>query len=316
MIKTIKVNKRFIIGAVITGIVIFGGLIYTVATLEKVEPGYAGIVYNMNGGIEKETLSQGYHLFISPTKKVKSYPVSLTTVWLSKSKHEGKDDLDESFNVGTSDGKPVTVNASFTYSMNATDLPWVFTNFKGANSSSIEDTFMKAQLKNDMNKISSTYGISEIYGSKRDEIAQKALEVFKKNMANYKIVVHQLSITDVVPDPDTMKSIQNKVNAEQQSQQAIIQQKIITTEAGTALIKANGDAAAKIAQAQGEATANKSLLVNMSPELIQYKQLEVQAKQADAMAKWNVNTYVSGGNGATPFLNIPAPTPVPAAATK
>ena len=28
----------------------------------KVDPGYAGVVYNMDGGLEEETLGQGFHL--------------------------------------------------------------------------------------------------------------------------------------------------------------------------------------------------------------------------------------------------------------
>lgn len=40
-----------IVGAVVSGIVIFGVIIGAFACTEKIPAGYVGVVYNMNGGI-------------------------------------------------------------------------------------------------------------------------------------------------------------------------------------------------------------------------------------------------------------------------
>ena len=42
------------LGAVILAIIIFGGLILGLMCFERIPAGYAGIVYNMNGGIEDD----------------------------------------------------------------------------------------------------------------------------------------------------------------------------------------------------------------------------------------------------------------------
>lgn len=300
-------RSRFIKGGIISGVGLIIIAIMALLLTVTIKPGYAGIVYNMSGGIQKNTLGQGWHV-IWPSQHAVAYPVSLTTVWMSKNGQEGSD-KDESFGISTSDGKPVTIDASFTYAMDVKNLPWIYTNFKGEDSTEIENTFMKAQLKADINKVSSTYSISDIYGTKRDEVAQKALAVFTADMANYHIIVSKLGITAVTPDNDTMKAIQDKVNAEQALQKAKITQQQTQVDAQTAVIKAQGDADAKVASAQGEAKANAALNSNLTSELIQYKSLQVQQSQADAMSKWNVNTFVNGGS--TPLLNIPENTTQP-----
>ena len=55
------------IGAIILGIVMVFCLIACIVCLEKIPAGYVGVVYNMNGGVDGEVLTQGWHL-VAPTK--------------------------------------------------------------------------------------------------------------------------------------------------------------------------------------------------------------------------------------------------------
>ena len=65
-------RKKGFIGAIILAIIIFGGLILTLTCVERVPAGYVGVVYNMNGGVDGEVLTQGWHI-VAPTKKVTTY---------------------------------------------------------------------------------------------------------------------------------------------------------------------------------------------------------------------------------------------------
>lgn len=58
------------IGAIILGIVMVFCLIACIVCLEKIPAGYVGVVYNMNGGVDGEVLTQGWHL-VAPTKEVR-----------------------------------------------------------------------------------------------------------------------------------------------------------------------------------------------------------------------------------------------------
>lgn len=47
------------IGAVILGILIFGTLVAMALCAKRVPTGYKGVVYNMNGGVNGETIGTG-----------------------------------------------------------------------------------------------------------------------------------------------------------------------------------------------------------------------------------------------------------------
>lgn len=63
-------------GATILAIVMVVVLVCVGFCTYRVPAGYVGVVYNMNGGIEGDTLSQGWHV-ISPTKNVTLYSIGI-----------------------------------------------------------------------------------------------------------------------------------------------------------------------------------------------------------------------------------------------
>ena len=101
------------IGAIILGIVMVFCLIACIVCLEKIPAGYVGVVYNMNGGVDGEVLTQGWHL-VAPTKKVTQYSIGIEQSYLT-AEDKGDSPKDESFNIPTSDGKTVRVNIEFSY---------------------------------------------------------------------------------------------------------------------------------------------------------------------------------------------------------
>ena len=103
--------KKGTIGAVFLGIVMIVGIILAFMCMERVPTGYVGVVYNMNGGIDGEVLTQGWHL-VSPTKKVTTYSIGIEQSYLT-SEDKGDSPKDESFSTPTSDGKSLTVDLEF-----------------------------------------------------------------------------------------------------------------------------------------------------------------------------------------------------------
>ena len=87
--------SKGVIGAIVTGVVILVLLITGLSCLEKVPAGYVGIVYDMNGGISDEVLTQGWHI-VSPTKDVTLYSVGIEQSYLT-SGEDGDSKYDDSF---------------------------------------------------------------------------------------------------------------------------------------------------------------------------------------------------------------------------
>lgn len=59
-----------IVAIVISAILALVVAITALICLERIPAGYVGVVYSMNGGVQDELLTQGFH-FVNPTKTVK-----------------------------------------------------------------------------------------------------------------------------------------------------------------------------------------------------------------------------------------------------
>ena len=73
-----------VVGSIVTGVVIVLVIICGFACTERVPAGYVGVVYNMNGGVEDEVLTQGWKI-VSPTKNVTLYSIALEQSYMTKS---------------------------------------------------------------------------------------------------------------------------------------------------------------------------------------------------------------------------------------
>jgi len=274
--------------------ILVGMTIFTVGMftcVNKIGPGYAGVVYNMDGGIENETLSQGFHI-VAPWKHVSEYPISTETVYYTKNSVDGndKDDkkVDKSVNVNTKDGKQVNVSVTYAYHMDVEKLPAVYAKFRGQNIESIQNGYMKNAMYEALNNVTSQYSLMELVGDKRPEINQKIFEVFKADLEDYGIVIETFNLSDVVPDEATATAIQNVVNAQNALQQAKIEKEQAEVEAEKARVAAKGKADAALIEAEGQAQANAKLQQSLTENVLRQRAIE----------KWSGNLpQVNGNNG-------------------
>lgn len=83
------------VGAVILVLILVVGLLLVGICTERIPTGYVGVVYNMNGGVDGEVLTQGWHV-VAPTKKVTTYSIGIEQSYLTAEK-KGDSPNDESF---------------------------------------------------------------------------------------------------------------------------------------------------------------------------------------------------------------------------
>ena len=74
--------KKGKIGGISLGVLMVVGLIILAVCAERVSTGHVGVVYNMNGGVDGEILTQGWHI-VSPTKKVTTYSIGIEQSYLT-----------------------------------------------------------------------------------------------------------------------------------------------------------------------------------------------------------------------------------------
>lgn len=277
------------IGAIIIAVVLLLGLICCVSCLEKVPAGYVGVVYNMNGGVDGEVLTQGWHL-VTPTKKVTTYSIGLEQSYLTSEK-KGDSPNDESFSIPTSDGKTVKVNLEFSYRFDETRVAETFVMFKGKSGETIKDTFIKPKVVAWTQEVSANYPVTDIFGDKRTEINAELDVYLREKFNQYGIIIDTVNFTDISVDEETAAAIQKKVTAQQELELATIEaqtaqiqaqkekdvariaaekdKEVAQIEAEKALIEANAQAEVVRIAAEAEAEANREIAASLTTELIE-----------------------------------------------
>ena len=266
------------IGAILVAIILVIALICVVACLEKVPAGYVGVVYNMNGGVDGEILTQGWHI-VSPTKKITEYSIGIEQSYLT-AKDEGDSPKDDSFEVPSSDGKGLKVELTFTYRYDVDTVANTFTRFKGQSGREILTSFIKPNIISWTKEVTSRYPVTEILGDKRASLNAELSEYLHAKFESYGIVIESVSLIDINPDEETRSAIQKKVTAQQEyelanieAQTAMVQaekeRQVAEVNAAKAVIEANAEAEVVRIAAQAEAEANREIAASLTPELIE-----------------------------------------------
>lgn len=321
-VKT-KMNKG-VIGAIVSGAVLFIGIVILLLMMEKVPAGYVGIVYDMNGGVSEDVLTQGWHV-VSPTKKVTLYSIGIEQSYLT-SGDDGDSANDDSFEVPTSDGKGLKVDLTFTYRYDPERVTQLFTRFKGQSGKEVRNSFIKPNIISWVKEVTAKYPVTEILGEERANLNIAVSDYVREKFDPYGIIVENTSLINIDADEETRAQVQRRVNAIQELELAQTEKKTAQVKADqekeVALTKAQQDketaiilaeqeketaainaekqridaeakAEATRIKAKAEAEANKVIAESLTPELIENNKIN----------KWN-GSVPSVSGGGVPIINL------------
>jgi len=302
-----------IVGGIATGFVIVVLIICGFKCTERIPAGYVGVVYNMNGGIEKDVLRQGWKL-VSPTKTITLYSTALEQSYMTKD-DVGDSPNDESFEIPTKEGASLEADVAFSYSFDEARVPEVFTRFRGQDGKEILNSFIKPKMQAWIKEETSAFSMIDIVSKQRGQVNATITERMQQRFNKYGIIIDNVALADIRPDKDTDKAIKkkikaqeeletakvtaetDKVNAERDKAVALInaekEKEAASIEAEKAKIKAEGDAEAKKIAAEAEAEANEKIAKSLTPELIEKQKIE----------KWN-GTVPQIQGGSTPIVDM------------
>lgn len=303
------------VGAIAAGVMIIFAVIMFFMMFEKVPAGYVGIVYEMNGGVSDEVLTQGWHI-VGPTKQVTLYSIGIEQSYLTSGK-DGDSADDDSFEVPTSDGKGLNVDLTFTYRYDPDKVTSLFTKFKGQSGKEVRDSFIKPNIISWVKEVTAKYPVTEILGEERANLNIAVSEYVKQKFEPYGIIVENTSLINIDADEETRAQVQRRVNAIQELELAQTEKKTAQVKADqekevaltkaqqdkeTALIlaeqeketavinaeqakiKAEGNAEATRIKAEAEAEANKMIADSLTPELIEKAKIDKWSGDVPAVA--------------------------------
>ncbi|OLN24098.1 hypothetical protein BTO30_01400 [Domibacillus antri] len=242
-------NKKVLGGSLVALALIIGIALFSMF-IEKIPNGYVGVVYSPNGGVQDETLGQGWHL-VGLFDKVTVYPIRMQTV-------NYKD-----IQVATSDGKSVTVDFAYNYSIQPDKVVDVFNKFGPIEVEQIEDSYLRTRLWDAGRKGIAKYSVIDTYGEKSSEAAVNVQNLFSDDIKELGFVVDNLTLGVPKPDESTQAAIDKRVEAAQELERKQIELKI-----------AEAEAQKKKIEAQGIADYNQIIKESISHEVIQNKWIE------------------------------------------
>lgn len=277
------------IGALVLGITLIGGTAFCLKSMERIKPGYVGVVYSMSGGIQDDVLTQGWK-WVGPTKKVTQYSIATEQLYLSA--NEGSKN-DESFDVTCKDGK-LNVDFEMSYSFDAEKVPEIFTRYRGMSGEDVINSIVRGKIKTYVSEVTSQYSVLDAHLEKKAELNNAITEHLRTKLSDFGVTVESANLTRTQPDAAVEEAITRRSAAAQELEAETLKQEQAKKEAETKKIQAQGEADAQLIAAEAEAKANKILQESLSEELIEMKRIE----------KWNgsnAQTVVNGAN--TPVVN-------------
>lgn len=290
-------------------------LFLAATAIQRVDPGYTAIVVDYSVGQQsnqQQLYSQvptGTFFLINPlTQRVAKYPLAQQTLTMVRRSQEGRVVGDDSVECNDIAGVRVNIDSSTLWRVmpdKAGNLyflrPDVPLTSEGGDD--VADLVVRREVRSAITYICGTMSYEAIYGVDRLKFADQVKGLLAQNLENQYIEVDSFLAGEVYLQPELANAIADKVNAQQQAQQAAFLKQKAENEASANVATAEG--AKKVRILQGEAEAQYIQLVNQqlanAPQYIQYIFSSI----------WNGNlpsTLITGGN-ATPLLQLPT-TPI------
>jgi len=251
------------LGALLVIIVAFNS--YT-----TVEYGHVGL-YKTFGKLNDSVLEPGIHLKIPFVQSVIEVNTQVT-----------KAETDST--ASSKDLQPVSTHVAVNYSVNKAAAFNLMNNV----GSTYDNVIISPAVQEIVKEVTARYPAEDLI-AKRDVVAGEISEQLTKRLAKYDLIVKEINIVNFKFSDAFNQSIEAKQVAQQQALKAENDLKRVQIEAKQL-----------VAQAEAEAQSLKLKKQEVTPELVQLKQIEVQEK---ALEKWD-GRLPSVTGGATPFIDL------------
>ncbi|MBM7568398.1 prohibitin family protein [Paenibacillus sacheonensis] len=253
-----------------TAVIVFAGLVMILNAFATVQYGNVGL-YKTFGKLNDNILAPGIHLKIPFVQSIIQVNVQVT-----------KAETDTS--ASSKDLQPVSTHVAVNYSVDKASAYKLMNDVGG----SFDNVIVNPAIQEIVKEVTARYPAEDLI-AKRDIVAGEVRDALTKRLAKYDLLVNDINIVNFKFSDAFDQSIEAKQVAQQQALKAENDLKRVQIEAQQ-----------KVAQAQAEAESLKLKKQEVTPELIQLKQIEVQEMAVD---KWD-GKLPSVTGGAVPFIDV------------
>ena len=282
-------------------------LAFATVSCTSVEPGEAALKVHKLGDKKGqiEILGIGRHANSWFGRySIKVYPTNIQQWSWTLSDDEGSLN-DESIHF-QSEGQDLScdVGISFTFITEGNNLAKMYEYFK-ATPDEIVERFMRKDIRNFFNEVSSTMKVDEVYAQKKEDLRKAVLKKMQDKYEPLGIDVQEVSYLSLIRLPKEVQAAVNlKITAKQRAEQRENEIAEKEAEAKKKAAEAQGEADRLRIEAEGRAKAieveGRALAQN--PQILRLKEIEMQMKLAESAKSWNTVGMSSGQAGQ--LLNI------------
>jgi regulator of protease activity HflC (stomatin/prohibitin superfamily) len=281
---------RVIIPAIIGFILL---IVVIAASVKIVEAGHRGVLLNFGAVDTSVSLNEGIHFVIPFRDNV--IPIEVRTQRITENAASASNDLQD-----------VSTQVALNYHVDPTTAQILYQQIGFDYASRVIAPAIQESVK----QISARFNAENLI-TNRETVKSEIEANIKARLAPYNIVVEALSITEFQFTEQFRRAVEAKVEAEQRALQATNDLRRIEIEAQQAEARAIGEQQANIARAEG---VRQAAVLQAQGEAEAIQIVEAQLRENPRYLEWLktqrwdgvLPLVTSGGEGATPFIEIPA----------
>ncbi|MDF1498718.1 MAG: prohibitin family protein [Patescibacteria group bacterium] len=236
-----------------TAIVIVLALIILIKSVVIIPAGETG-VYHLFGKVKDSEVKSGFHL-INPLAKITKLSIRTEQYTMSIAKSEGQKLGDDSIDALTSEGLTVKLDITVFYHLVENSASDVFKEL----GTDYQEKIIRPEIRSAIREVVAGYDSKSIYSDKRDEIITTIKEKMTNNIEPRGIAIEQVLLRNVILPAKLDSSIQEKLQAEQESQRYDF-----------ILEKEKKEADRKRIEAEGQRDAQTTINESLTPEYLNY----------------------------------------------
>lgn len=252
------------------------------ACIRQIDAGTVGVI-SLFGNVSDRSLNSGLN-FVNPLANVTEFDIKTQNYTMSATHDEGQKQGDDAIRVLTADGLEVVIDLTVLYRVVPTDAPRIYREIGPDYTDKIVRPITRTRIRDN----AVYYDAVALYSTRRDEFQGRIYKTIESDFRKRGLMLEQLLIRNIDLPASVKKTIESKINAEQEAQkmQFVLQ-------------KERQEAERKRVEAQGIADYQKILSTGLSDKQLQYEQIKAQRELA---ASPNAKIVIMGSRGNVPLI--------------
>ncbi|PJJ09069.1 SPFH domain-containing protein [Flavobacterium sp. 1] len=249
---------------------------------KQIDAGKVG-VKSLYGSVDSGVLESGLHI-INPLLDITEFDIQTQNYTMSAVHGEGAQEGDDAIRVLSNDGLEVVIDLTVLYRVVPGDAPKIFKNIGVDYTDKIVRPITRTRIRDN----AVFYDAVALYSTKRNEFQGRIFKSIETDFKTRGLVLEQLLIRNIDLPISVKKSIESKINAEQDAQKMTF-----------VLQKEKQEAERKRVEAQGIADYQRIISLGLTDKQLQYEQIKAQKELA---ASPNSKIIFMNGKGSAPVI--------------